>query len=241
MPKQQGVDTAESTAAVTAEPSSDRAESGEPDVENGAPPEESTQERILRVAAEVFARKGYHGTGVAELGDAAGLKRGALYYHIGSKEDLLYNLSKRHVEEALARGKRVVESDLHPIDKLRALAREHVQTIAARQDEVTVVLREQHALSGTRARALSKLRHQHQDLFAQVLQEGVDAGVFRSADSVTVLGVLGLFNWTYVWFDHAKGPLTPEQVADKLTDLVLYGQLVPPSRKSNGKSESATR
>src|SRR5690606_4839668 len=104
-----------------------------------------------------------------------------------------------------------------------------------------VVLREQHALSGTRARALSKLRHQHQDLFAQVLQEGVDAGVFRSADSVTVLGVLGLFNWTYVWFDHAKGPLTPEQVADKLTDLVLYGQLVPPSRKSNGKSESATR
>src|SRR5690349_17923944 len=99
------------------------------------PTGESTNERILRVAAEVFARKGYHGTGVAELGEAAGLKRGALYYHIGSKEDLLYNLSKRHVEEALSRGQKVVDSDLHPVEKLRALAREHVQTIAARRDE----------------------------------------------------------------------------------------------------------
>jgi TetR/AcrR family transcriptional regulator, cholesterol catabolism regulator len=187
---------------------------------------ETTQDRILRVAAEVFARKGYHGTGVAELGEAAGLKRGALYYHIGSKEDLLYNLSKRHVEEALERGKAVVESDLHPVDKLRALAREHVQTIAARRDEVTVVLREMHALTGKRARQLAKLRDEHQSLFAQVLQEGVDQGVFRSADHVTVLGVLGMFNWTYVWFDPEKGPLSPEQVADKLTDLAVYGELL---------------
>lgn len=189
---------------------------------------ESTSDRILRVAAEVFARKGYHGTGVAELGEAAGLKRGALYYHIGSKEDLLFNLSKRHVEEALERGRVVVDSDLHPVDKLRALAREHVQTIAARRDEVIVVLREQHALTGKRSRQLLKLRDEHQGLFARVLQEGVDQGVFRNADHVTVLGVLGILNWTYVWFDAAKGPLSPEQVADRLTDIVVYGELLPP-------------
>ncbi|WP_199433803.1 TetR/AcrR family transcriptional regulator [Qaidamihabitans albus] len=187
---------------------------------------ESTQERILRVAAEVFARKGYHGTGVAELGEATGLKRGALYYHIGSKEDLLYNLSKRHVEEALDRGKRVVATDLHPVDKLRALAREHVQTIAARRDEVTVVMREMNALTGKRARQLAKLRDEYQDLFTAVLQEGVDEGVFRSADHVTVLGVLGMFNWTYVWLDAERGPLSPEHVADRLTDIVVYGELL---------------
>jgi AcrR family transcriptional regulator len=192
------------------------------------PTGESTQERILRVAAEVFARKGYHGTGVAELGDAAGLKRGALYYHIGSKEDLLYNLSKRHVEEALVRGRTVVDSDLHPVDKLRALAREHVQTIAARRDEVTVVMREMHALTGKRARQLTKLRDEYQNLFARVLQEGVDQGVFRNADHVTVLGVLGMFNWTHVWLDMDQGPLTPEEVADRLTDIVVYGELRRP-------------
>lgn len=190
--------------------------------------DESTHDRILRVAAEVFARKGYHGTGVAELGEAAGLKRGALYYHIGSKEELLYNLSKRHVEEALVRGRAVVATDLHPVDKLRALAREHVETIAARRHEVTVVMREMHALTGKRARQLQKLRDDYQHLFAQVLQEGVDQGVFRAADPVTVLGVMGMFNWTHVWMDKEKGPLSPEKIADRLTDLIVYGELQAP-------------
>ncbi|PXY28434.1 TetR/AcrR family transcriptional regulator [Prauserella muralis] len=201
---------------------------------------ESTHERILRVAAEVFARKGYHGAGVAELGEAAGLKRGALYYHIGSKEDLLYDLSKRHVEEALQRGRVVVDSDLHPVDKLRALAREHVQTIAARRDEVIVVLREMHALTGKRARQLGKLRDEHQNLFARVLEEGVEQGVFRSADHVTVLGVLGILNWSYVWYDAEKGPLTPDQVADRLIDIVIYGELASPrSAGRNGRQLEA--
>lgn len=201
---------------------------------------ESTHDRILRVAAEVFARKGYHGTGVAELGEAAGLKRGALYYHIGSKEDLLYNLSRRHVEEALERGKEVVDADLHPVDKLRALAREHVRTIAARRDEVTVVMREMHALTGQQARQLTTLRDEYEKLFETVLREGVEQGVFRAADHVTVLGVLGMFNWTHVWFDASKGPLTPDDVADRLTDIVVYGDLRRQPVGSGRKGRRAT-
>jgi len=85
-----------------------------------------------------------------------------------------------------------------------------------------------HALTGKRARQLTKLRDEYQGLFARVLQEGVDQGVFRAADHVTVLGVLGMFNWTYVWLDVEKGPLSPEQVADRLTDIVVYGELVAP-------------
>ncbi|MGP4085538.1 TetR family transcriptional regulator [Streptomyces sp. KR55] len=197
-----------------------------------AQPEESTRDRILRVAAEMFAEKGFHGTGVAELGDAAGIKRGALYYHIGSKEDLLYDLSSRHVEEALGRGRKVVESDLRPIEKLRALVREHLATLAARRSEVTVVMREMHALTGDRAERLKQLRDAHQDLFRQVLEEGVKEGVFRSSDSVTVLAILGMLNWTYVWFDPEHGSLPIEKVADRLSDIFVYGELQTSSKQT---------
>ncbi|QRP43201.1 TetR/AcrR family transcriptional regulator [Amycolatopsis sp. FDAARGOS 1241] len=190
---------------------------------------ESTQERILRVAAEIFARKGYHATGVAELGAAAGLQRGALYYHIKSKEDLLYDLSKRHVEEALERGRAVLALDVGPVEKLRALACEHLRTIAARCAEVTVVIREMHALTGKRAKQLTALRDEYENLFAEVLREGVAQGVFASADRVVVLGVLGMFNWTHVWLDTEKGPLSPDDIADRLTDLVIQGQLRVPT------------
>ncbi|HEY3471706.1 MAG TPA: TetR/AcrR family transcriptional regulator [Amycolatopsis sp.] len=189
--------------------------------------DESTQERILRVAAEMFARKGYHATGVAELGAAAGLQRGALYYHIKSKEDLLFDLSKRHVEEALARGREVLAKDLPPAAKLRALAREHLRTIAARCAEVTVVIREMHSLTGIRAKRLKELRDEYENLFAAVLREGAAQGVFASADRVVVLGVLGMFNWTHVWLDAERGPLSPDDIADRLTDLIIHGQLAP--------------
>jgi AcrR family transcriptional regulator len=76
---------------------------------------------------------GYHATGVAELGAAAGLQRGALHYQIKSKEDL--------------------------------------RTIAERCDEVTVVIREMHALTGIRAKRLT-LRDECENLFAEVLREG---------------------------------------------------------------------
>jgi TetR/AcrR family transcriptional regulator, cholesterol catabolism regulator len=188
---------------------------------------EKTRERILRVAAEMFAEKGYHGTSVADLGDAAGVKRGALYYHIGSKADLLYDLSTRHVEEALRRGLAVVESDLSPVEKLRALAREHLAAVAARRAEVTLVMREMHSLTGTRAERLRALRDEHQELFARVLREGVEDGVFRTADPVAVLGILGCLNWTYVWFDPERG-MGIEELAQRLTDGILHGQLQTP-------------
>ncbi len=196
---------------------------------------ESTRDRILRVAAERFAQKGYHATGVAEIGDAAGIKRGALYYHIGSKEDLLYQLSRRHVEEALSRGQVVVAEADGAVDKFRVLVREHLRTLAARRDEVTVVMHEMYALTGDRAKQLNLLRSQYEQLFAAVLREGVVEGVFRSAERIEVLGVLSMLNYTYVWLD-PKGPISVDEIAQRLTDLILFG-----AHMQTGHSAAAQR
>ena len=186
---------------------------------------ESTRDRILRVAAEVFAEYGFHGTGVAMLGEATNLQRGALYYHIKSKEELLFDLSKRHVEEALARGRVVVESDLAPVEKFRELAREHLDVVFRRQSEVIVVLREMHALTGKHAVKLNALRKEYEDLFAAVLREGAEAGVFKSPDILMTHAILGVYNSTTTWFS-PKSKLTARELADALSDLVLEGTLL---------------
>lgn len=192
---------------------------------------ESTRERILRVAAEVFAENGFHGTGVAQLGEAAGLQRGALYYHIKSKEDLLFDLSKRHVEEALTRGLPIADSDLPPLEKFRELARKHLEVITNRQSEVTVVLREMHALTGERAEALKQLREEYEGLFTRVLSEGADAGVFTSPDILTTHAILGMYNSANVWFSH-DSLLTPRELADRLSDIILGGIVITPQTKT---------
>lgn len=47
-----------------------------------------TREQILRGAAEVFDRYGYGATTVSDVIAQAGVTKGALYFHFGSKEDL---------------------------------------------------------------------------------------------------------------------------------------------------------
>ncbi|WP_448628508.1 TetR family transcriptional regulator [Geodermatophilus sp. URMC 64] len=61
-----------------------------------------TRERLLRAAADVFARRGYEGTRVVEIAEAAGLSNGALYAHFGSKGQLLVDALRVHGRRLLA-------------------------------------------------------------------------------------------------------------------------------------------
>lgn len=62
----------------------------------------ATKPRLLRAAADVFARRGYAGTRVSEIADAAGLSNGALYAYFGSKSDLLVDALRAHGQRMLS-------------------------------------------------------------------------------------------------------------------------------------------
>ncbi len=61
-----------------------------------------TRERLLRAAADVFARRGYDGTRVADIATAADVSNGALYAHFGSKAELLVAALRAHGRRLLA-------------------------------------------------------------------------------------------------------------------------------------------
>ena len=59
----------------------------------------TTKERILDAAVKLFAERGYLGAGVCDLEEAVGIRRGALYYHIESKENVLFEIVSRSISE----------------------------------------------------------------------------------------------------------------------------------------------
>jgi AcrR family transcriptional regulator len=188
-------------------------------------PARDTREGILAAAARLFAEKGYHGTGVAEIGEAAGLQRGALYYHIGSKEDLLFELLHRHVTESLEGEERIAALEVDPVKKLRLLLRHHVKIAVNRGAESTIYMRDVGVLSGQRATELQALRERVEHVWASVLREGESTGVFRATDSVVVNGLLSFANFTFLWYRPA-GRLDPDEIADRYADLLLDGLLL---------------
>ena len=50
------------------------------------------REEILAIATRIFADKGYAGTTVREIADAAGILSGSLYHHFPSKESMLHEI-----------------------------------------------------------------------------------------------------------------------------------------------------
>jgi AcrR family transcriptional regulator len=186
-----------------------------------------TKARILHAAAELFAKNGYHATGLSELGDAVGLGRGALYYHIGSKENLLYELSVRHVEEMVAYGEMILGSPLGAEERFRRLSRKLMRVISDNLPELTVFFREINSFSGERRDRIHELRERFEGVWLQVLSDGEGEGLFQHGDNLTVKAVLGMHNYSYLWID-PEGSLSPEEIADRFCDLLLHGLMKHP-------------
>src|SRR4051794_34744020 len=96
---------------------------------------ELNRERMVAVAAELFARHGYHGTDIAELAKAVGLGRGALYHYIESKEALLYAISRTRVDRINANAEQTMHAGYPPEELLHEMARELVRDIADHRAE----------------------------------------------------------------------------------------------------------
>ena len=185
-----------------------------------------SQERIRAVAAELFARDGYHATGVAALCDAVQLGRGALYYYIGDKEALLYEICRYGIDQLVPEATVIVTSDDETTVKFRRLARCLMVNIASNRAAWTVFFREFYALTGARRSEIEKGRAMYEQLWNQVLAEGVETAIFdpRLVNPLVAKGILGMFNYSYLWYD-VHGSLTPEQIADQFTDVLLHGIL----------------
>jgi TetR/AcrR family acrAB operon transcriptional repressor len=56
---------------------------------------ELSRERLIEAATRLFAERGYRDASVQAIGEAAGISRGSIFWHFGSKEGLLWAVVQR--------------------------------------------------------------------------------------------------------------------------------------------------
>src|SRR5687768_14036538 len=103
-----------------------------------ASPAGSRREQILTVAAQLFARHGFHGVSIADLGAAVGVSGPAFYRHFPGKEALLAEMLVGISEHLLAGGRERVAASADPHEVLAALVEFH-SAFALREPELIVV------------------------------------------------------------------------------------------------------
>ena len=87
------------------------------------------RDQILAVATQLFHEKGYHATGMDDIGAAAGITGPAIYRHFKSKDDILETLLVERSDAVVAQADEIVSAATTPADALEGLVRLYVETL----------------------------------------------------------------------------------------------------------------
>jgi AcrR family transcriptional regulator len=83
------------------------------------PRHQDSRKRIVEAALRLFATRGYHNTGIADILRESGCKKGTLYYYFSSKEELGYAAIDEQMRLLVEQGAAShLLSDEHPVDRL---------------------------------------------------------------------------------------------------------------------------
>ncbi|MDQ4026308.1 MAG: TetR/AcrR family transcriptional regulator [Actinomycetota bacterium] len=184
----------------------------------------SRRAEVVRAAARLFSERGYHGTSMQHLGDALGLQRGSLYAHIGSKEELLFDVVDEGADRFLERGREAVELDGPASARLKALLVGHAETAAEHLDAATVFLNEWRYLSEDLRAAVQAKRDGYEAMVRSIVEDGVSSGEFRPDADVRFAAtlVLSAGNWLFSWY-RPGGELGPTEIGERFAELMTRG------------------
>ncbi|BDH67389.1 TetR/AcrR family transcriptional regulator [Streptomyces albidoflavus] len=178
--------------------------------------------RLLAAATRLFADQGYDRTSVQEIVEAAGVTKGALYHYFGSKEDLLQEVYARLLRLQQERLDMYAGSQEPVEERLRAAAADVVVTTIENLDDASIFFRSMHQLSPEKNKQVRAERRRYHERFRALVEEGQRAGVFtRDIPADLVVDYhFGSVHHLSTWY-RPDGPLTPQQVATHLADLLL--------------------
>ena len=142
---------------------------------------EVRREEILSTTVELLDRLGLAATRVADVAAALHVSPALVFYHFGTKDDLVAEAFAHAVERDLHRLERAASGE-DPVERLRRVLRLYGPTGRATGwriwiDAWAVALRDPHI-----RKVLKRLDRQWQDILRGVVDDGVASGVFTCAD-----------------------------------------------------------
>lgn len=191
-------------------------------------------QRILTVAAGLFAEKGYAAVSVSDIAAAAGGSKANVFHHFSTK-DALYLAVIRSACEGFAKElDEMAENHDDDRNRLRSIAISHMSHLMSNPDSMRLILREVFAEDSGIDRALiASILHQNFELIVSRVKQGQKNGRFRKdVDSAMVAVVLLALNIFYFQtstilerFEGLKDVDSPQRFAEDAFDTFSKGLL----------------
>lgn len=153
------------------------------------------RDEILAAAAELFARRGFHGVGIDDIGAAVGISGPALYRHFRSKDAMLAEMLTGISEFLLDGGQRTLVDVPVPHRALAELVRFHVAFALDNPALITVHESSLGILAESDQRRVRALQRRYVELWVSMIRATVPE-VTEAAARAGAHAVFGLLNST---------------------------------------------
>ncbi|MEX0297998.1 MAG: TetR/AcrR family transcriptional regulator [Kordiimonas sp.] len=184
---------------------------------------DSRKQKILETAAHAFATEGYHKASIGEIAKTCGISKSLIYHYYPSKEEMLYHAMLDHVKELEASAKDILSQDRQPENALRHIIKEYLGIYERTVDCHHLLVNELSSLPENKRTEIVGIQNNVVHAFAELARKLSPTDLeFHKAKSGVSMLMLGMMNWTYLWFK-PEGDLTSDKLAQMIADLLLNG------------------
>ena len=181
----------------------------------------STENRIKEVALELFATKGFAGTGIREIAQGAKLTTASLYHYVRNKDELLFKMLEETIGGLLSGGLSIIRTVSRPEEQLACLVQFHVQAHAFKKRESAVLDVELRRLKTSAREQVFRLADSYEDIWRTVIEEGVASGIFNDVDPRDArLALINMCTGVNIWYS-STGKITPQEYGLRFTKLAF--------------------
>jgi AcrR family transcriptional regulator len=191
---------------------------------------------LLQAAQRVFARKGFHAANVADVAAEAVVSQGTVYHYFDSKEALLMAVFEawetEHLRQELERSLAAESTAAGRLALIARAAGEHLaeafNLLGAQVEFWSHIPRHAAIRKGFR-----RMFEQMAAELAQVIQDGIDNGEFRTVDATTLARLLiATYDGLVLQWLADRKSVDWQSSAEMLSSVMLQGLL----SKTRGKS-----
>lgn len=181
---------------------------------------EQRRSSLVEAVEAELDETGLEGATLERVGQRVGLSKGALYYYIDSRDDLLTLVLEDVLQQQREKAERLAGDSPTPLARLRAFAHGHVSVIVNRPAGRMIVGHLELLASHQKS---TRLLQRQDDYVRRIIKEAVDANELRKiAPAIASAVFFGALNTVPRTFD-PDGALSLEEVVDAVLDLLLVG------------------
>ena len=143
--------------------------------------------QLMEAALELFAEKGFDGTSIRDIAQAADANVAMISYYFGSKEKLLEAIFERNFMAVQLEQLRQ-DTARSPLEKLDVLIDTYVSKISRHRAFNKMMMRQQSKVKeGPLFELIMRLKNRNHAIIADLIAEGQQRGVFRPDADLTFL------------------------------------------------------